>query len=349
LEQQFQISKEFESAARCLQYLLEAYPRDSREQIWLDQPDSNLIVPHSVPRFLFRGECGRFEKTIASAGRPETWALKDGLNERAKLSPTDCDKFQHLSKWLLELFTKLPDYDLSPFEALAIQQHYGLPTATIDFTADPAVAVAFAVCGNNRADRGRICVMPTESYLKGVNIANLSEHRWAARACRQEAFAIMANHGQPRDLKSDYARNVWGIRWFEFQITERDRQLCADRHSKLIATRDDATAGILRFHLIEYVEHFGKLSANLAKWLVNRDVPMVPRVYNVLRFAHDCALTDHVPPSRVGQFDEKYERDQTERYLSEKSSDDSRTRVQNWIIPPVGSIVADPRTFHGRI
>jgi hypothetical protein len=315
--------------------LLEAYPPDASEQLWLEDSNSHLFLPHSAPRFLFRGECGTFPKTEASIYRAETYS---------QLSGKDLRRFEHLSNWLFDLFMKLADYSLSPMEALGVQQHYGMPTALIDFTANPAVAVEFAVCAGEQGT-GRVCIMPTASFTRGLFMSNLIEHKWVRRPQYQSAFAIATSNGTRMDFKADYAHGDLAVRWCEFPITEEDRRIAYPRYAELIDLSQDSTAGILRHHIIEYAERFGKFSSAMARWLVNR-VPMVPRGFRVLGFSEGYAHTDHVPPCELGSFDEEYERKQTERYLSEEFPDNSRGRVENWRIPPVGGIVADPRTLH---
>lgn len=335
MENNFEASRQFASAAACLQHLIDSYPQDATEQIWLEQSLCGLVVPHLASRFLFRGECGRFPETRASL-------------ERVRLSPGALADLQGLSEWLLRRLRELPDYQLSEFEALAALQHYGLPTMMLDFTANPRTAMVFAIRGSKDIqDYGRICVLPTASYRKGLMISELGEHRWALRARRQEAFGVVSSGRPSPDLKSSDARTRWGIRWYEIKITEKDRQLSAARYSALVDTDDDPTAGILRHHLIEYVEEFGKLSDDLARWLVEVDrIPIVPRVFKVLNLSEHEALTDHVAPNQIREFDEGHERDQTLRYLSKAYPDDSRDRVRDWVQLKPGDIVADPRTHH---
>ena len=344
MDSNFEVSEEFGSSAGCLRYLIDTYPQDATTTIWLATP-SGLVVPHSRPRFLFRGECGQFQETRPNARRAETWTVESKGGERLHLSQRALVEFRGLSAWLLQRFSQ-PDYDLSASEALAIQQHYGLPTVMLDFTANPGTAMAFAIGGSKKEkDYGRICVLPAESYRNGLMLSELVEHRWALRAHRQEGFGVVALDRPSPDLKSRHAQERWGIRWYEFPITEQDRQISAARYDALISDKDDPTAGILRHHLIEYVENFGKLADDLARWLVNL-IPMVPRVYKVGSLSEHGTLVDHVTPNEIGDFDEGRERDQTLRYISTAYPDDSRERVRDWVRLEVGDLLADPRTLH---
>ena len=327
------------SCVSCLKELIEKYPQDATEQIWLDNPNSDLLVPRKAPRFLFRGEPGQFPTTTPAAGRLGSWEFHDNSDTRVRLGRVECASFQELSTRLLQRFTG-PDYNLSPFEALAVLQHYGLPTVMIDFTANPGTAMVFAINGGSHKF-GRICVLTTESFKRGLTIAELGEHQWAVRACRQEAFGICRPNDPKLDLKS--APPNWGVQWYEFPITDQDRDQAAEKYTALISTNDDPTAGILLHELIEDVERNGKLPPNLAKWLVHRPIPMVPRAYRVV--SEDEGLVEHLPPSHVGGFDEVRERVQTERYLSQAYQDKSQDRLHYEKLE-VGKIIVDPRTLH---
>lgn len=266
MERGFRVERSFASCASCLEFLINEYQQRT-EQVWLEGPDSALVVQRTVPRFLFRGECGQFTSTRPIAARPETWRLTKDPGVNARLSTRDCHRFEHLSKSLLQRFTAR-DYDLSAFEALALLQHYGLPTVMIDCTSSAGTAMAFAIGDPKRQkiERGRICVVSTGSFQKGLTVAELSEHPWAVRARRQDAFAVSGLRRKfAIDLKSGEARLRWGVQWFDFPITLQDRDQAAERYRKLVSINDDPTAGILRCELIEYVERCGKLSRDLAK------------------------------------------------------------------------------------
>lgn len=325
------------SSASCLQHLLDHYSPESTHELWLEQPDSRIIVPHRTPRFLFRGEPGGFTDTKPSAGRLDTLHL-DGV----RLSAEARLLFPKLSDWLRRALTE-PSYNLSDFEAIAVLQHYGLPTIMLDLTSDPGVAMAFAI-GRGSNDCGRIGVIPAAVFRKGVSIAELCDHGWAVRAQRQSGFAAARLKPPLLNLKSSEALTQLGIEWYEFPVSQRDRDLARQRHDKLLSVRTDPTSGILRYHVIEYVETFGKLPPDLARWIVGK-IPMVPRLYRAIERTGDEFVVDHVAPGEV-DFDEDVERDHTLRYLSSDYSDDSKERVRDWVRFDVGDVMADPRTLH---
>lgn len=292
-----------------------------------------LTLPHRAPRYLFRGEAGWFPDTKPRAGRAGIW--KD-------LCPESLSIFQGLSKWLIQKFVRQP-YNLSEYEALAVLQHYGLPTIMLDFSSDPGVAMTFAI-GDGGNDYGRIAVLPIGAYHRGISVANLRDHRWAVRPQRQGGFGVAKlNPPYNVDLKSFEARTELGIRWFEFPITENDRRAASERYKRLTSMEDDPTAGFLRHHVIEYVEVFGKLPHELANWIVEK-IPIIPRVYRIVAISSDV-IAEHALPKEL-PFDLEVERAQTLRYLSREYSDDSRRRVRDWVPINVGDVVADPRTFH---
>jgi hypothetical protein len=269
--------------------------------------------------------------------------LGGGSGETIRLSRFECDRYQHLSESLVRRFTA-EDYSLSEFEALAVMQHYGLPTVMIDCTSNSGTSMKFAIGGSYSENVGRICVIPVTSYSKGLSVVELGEHAWALRAQRQDGFAVLRlGREQAVDLKSTEARDRWGVLWFEFDIAPADREQTADKYSQLTSIRDDPTAGILRHEIIEYAEKYGKFAPRLAQWLVRRSIPMVPRAYRVL--SNSEGLVEHVAAAQVWECDEEREREQTEKYLSQAYPDDSRDRLHEERLEN-GKILVDPRTWH---
>jgi hypothetical protein len=325
------IDERFSSSAACLQYLLDHSGPERTDESWLEQPGSQLIVPHRAPRLLFRGEPGLFPSTKPSTWRPENW---QGLSIESR------SVFNRLSDWLHGTLRALA-YGLSDLEALAFLQHYHLPTNILDFTRNPAVAIAFAVASRD-SESARIGVLPTASFPHGFSVAELCDHNFADRARRQEGFAVATLAPPILDWKSSWARDYLGIKWYEFHVTARDREFWRKHSDELLCLSTDPTAGLLRLHTIEYVERFGKLPHDLALWTVQK-VPMVPLVFH--RPCPQERVVELIASGKVS-FDESVEREQTLRYLSRDYPDDSRVRVGEWVPPETGDIVTDPRTLH---
>jgi hypothetical protein len=236
------------------------------------------------------------------------------------------------------------DYSLDQHSAIGLLQHYGLPTWMVDFTSHLEYAFAFAAAGSSTV--GRVAVMPLSAFPKTDGLVNLSDHRWAERPRRQAAFGlIMTNQGA--DLKSDAARTDLNIVWYEFPVIPEDREFLLGKHEDLTRLSDDPSAGFLRFHITEYVEARGKLSPALTDWLLER-IPIAPRCFVVNEFEAANAVVHFRPVNVLPSFDEAEETEHSRTYWSSAFDDSSWDRMRSWEWPPVGSTIADPRTYHAR-
>jgi hypothetical protein len=331
----FQPDQRFDSLTDAFAFTLGQYALRSNDTRW-GQTDSGVIYPRELPHFLFRGECGNFPTTTDSARRLEVEAMKDEF----PLSPIDLIK---LGKLIHDLAVKLSERldELSRLNALALLQHYGLPTRIVDFTGNPAFAFAFAASGTSSV--GRVAVMPRESSST-VSVVDLMAHPWAERAQRQGGFGVVMANGLT-DLKSDQARSHLNIRWYEFPITSSDRDFFREVHDQLMEPRNDPSAGFLRFHITEYVEAFGKLSPALTDWLLNK-VVIAPYCFQVGAFEDSEVVVYHRAAANLAGFDERTEIECSRRYWSIAAADDSFERMKNFSWPNAGTIVADPRTYH---
>ena len=83
-----------------------------------------------APKYLYRGEAGVFRSTLPSRARII------GLFDAAEL--TLLDELTSMASWVWRL--RMGD----AFRAVGWPQHYGFPTAALDLTSDPAVALHFA-------------------------------------------------------------------------------------------------------------------------------------------------------------------------------------------------------------
>jgi hypothetical protein len=161
----------------------------------------------------------------------------------------------------------------------------------------------------------------------------------------QKALGVIMPRGY-EDLKSPETRARFGLTWVEFGISGPDRDFLKEKLEGLMSFANDPSSGFLRHHIIEYVEANGKLSPALTEWLLDR-IPMTPRCYKVQGFEPPDVVIHNVPPAEFGAYDTQLEKVRTRRYLSNAYPDSSWSRMENWIWPPVGTIVPDPRTFHG--
>lgn len=165
----FEVEKRFDSLGSAFEFVLDRYALRTPQQLWLSTKDG-LSVPHEVSRFLFRGECGCFERTVAGILRRHTYSLNDGR----VLSEADRD-------WLTDVIPALAgrycnsDYAVEEDSAIGLLQHYGLPTWMIDLTDDVRCAFSFAVAGP--CEIGRIAVVPLSAFPYTRGLVNLTEHK----------------------------------------------------------------------------------------------------------------------------------------------------------------------------
>ena len=326
--------KSFESASEALDFIQDQFCFRHREWLWLPS-ESGLLLPRDGPPFIFRGECGGFETTVASKSRLETFR---------SLSEGDIRAWDRLFRTLCERFM-LEDYGLNEAQAKALLQHYGLPTELIDFTWRGGHAMVFAAGGD--AQSGRICVMPIGQNANPPLLADFSGHPWAHRAQMQDALGVIMPLGY-EDLKSPKTRAHFGLTWIEFRISGPDCDFLREKFEGLTSLANDPSAGFLRHHIMECVEANGKLSPALTEWLLDR-IPMTPRCYEVQRFEPPDVIVHNVPPAEFGAYDMQLEKDWTRRYLSSAYPDSSWSRMEKFTWPQLhGTIVSDPRTFHGQ-
>jgi hypothetical protein len=209
----FQSDRRFDSLTEAFTYILGQYSLQPNAHVW-DQSTSGLVYPRELPRFLFRGECGDFETTTDSARRLQAAALTHGF----RLSPADLVKLGKLIICLANRLCQEP-YSLDRLGAVALLQHYGLPSRIVDFTGNLGLAFAFAATG--KSSTGRVAVMPYAS-CQTVRFLELNANPWAERAQRQAAYGVVMTD-QLADLKSEAARSRLNIKWYEFAITPSDR------------------------------------------------------------------------------------------------------------------------------
>ena len=214
------------------------------------QSESGLVYPREPPGLLFRGECGSFATT--DGGRR---LQAEVLAGECRLSNPDVVQLGRLVFKLAERLRKEPDR-LDRIGAMGLLQHYRLPTRMVDFTANLNNAFAFAVTG--ASSTGRVAVMPR--VPQGLRVIDLMAHPWAERAQRQGAYAVIITD-ELADLKSETARSLAGIKWYEFPIVPFDRNHFKEMYQELLRESDDASAGFLRLHITEYVEAFWKVFA----------------------------------------------------------------------------------------
>lgn len=337
IENEFNVDRRFGSLDEATEFLMHEYVQELPARVWSEHA-SGLMIPHWAPKYLFRGECGCYPTTVAGCYRSGAYRVRDGR----QLTSSDTTILLHLLPALARRFSD-KDYSLAEHSAIGLLQHYGLPTWLIDFTCHAGHALSFA--GSGDAKIGRICVFPVALISPAVTVVDLMEHPWCDRPRRQRAFGVIMPPNY-QDLKNMEVRRALGLRWYEFPIPDENRPFLQTRHAELIRLDNDPSGGFVRHHLTEYVEAHGKLSPLLTDWLLER-VPMSPRCGEIKSFDQDEVVVHHWPSSVMGEIDYAVEENWSRRYWSIQFPDSSWDRMKGWTWPPVGSIYADPRTFHG--
>jgi hypothetical protein len=332
----FRPDRSFESLEEAWTFLLDEQARRPTESLWVETP-SRIVVPREVPKYLFRGECGRFGTTLSSRHRFETPALRDGR----RLSVSDLRMLRQLIPSLAHRFVHDETYSLNEYQAYGLLQHYYLPTTIIEFTGDLTNAFAFA--GSGSASVGRIAVL----HLPGAfdRVIDFTDHPWAERAQRQAAFGVVPPEGLI-DLKSEAARSRLGIRWYEFPVSASNHEYLQHKSDELLRWTDDPSAGFLRFHITEFVEAHGKFSPELTDWLLDR-VPIAPYCYIPERFEEKEAVVYFRSAKDLPAYDGSVEREHSRRYWSSAHPKCfSDVALKNFSWRAVGEITYDPRTYH---
>jgi hypothetical protein len=284
--------------------------------------------PGQEPAFIFRGECGEFPTTPASIARVR------GLSQANILTVAK------ISDWVAaRLYEERGD--LTWPQACAILQHYGMPSRIVDFNGDLGLAFHFA--GKGDSPVGRLGVLP---YVLGETgpMYKFFDHPWAERAQRQEAFGVLMDP-PVNDLKADSVRSRFNMRWYEFAILPEEREWCHQRARRLLQESNDPSAGFVRRYITEYVEEFGKLPLSVTDWLL-KQIVIAPYCALVDRHEGNEAVVFFRGAECLPVFDRNREIEWSRRYWSEDYEDDSRQRIQNFVMPPPGKIFVDLRTYH---
>jgi hypothetical protein len=313
----------FESLTAALKYAL----REHAEQ-------EHPVFPGKEPAFIFRGECGRFPTTTPSIARVRGLSKADVLTLAA------------IGDWVAARLHEERE-DLTWPQACALLQHYGMPSRIVDFTGDLGRAFDFA--GNGDSDVGRLAVLPYVPSATGP-MFGFFDHPWAERAQRQAACGVLMDSREINDLKADSVRNRLNMRWYEFTILPHEREWCQQRVRDLLQESNDASGGFVRYYITLYVEEFKKLSLPLTDWLL-KHIVIAP--YSALVASHEGKEAvvffrgaEYLTTYNLPSFDRELEIECSRRYWSEDYNDDSRQRVQGFVMPSPGQMFVDPRTYH---
>jgi hypothetical protein len=330
-------ASDFNSAAELLEYLHAKFPQQRCEvdAIRCRPGHPDVLHPHRVNKYIFRGECGVFPTTVSACYR---------LGE-AGLNQEDSDQVEKvvgaIAQWLQD------NFGLKQHEAYGLIQHLELPTYFIDFTGDPEVAIAFAVGGPESSSKevGQVCVLEVPAAFgdKRGQVAELFKHRWCERAKRQVAYGYCPLPHKCDDLKSPQATADHGVvGWFSFTVQPDDRARFGDKYRALRETSVDPEAGLLRHLINRYAAEIGKLRERVARFCAGR-VPMVPLVRPL---SNGQQVPDFLPPGEHLCWDEEAEKSCSLRYWSEKSAETLRPDYLSTLRPDSNGIRVTPATHH---
>ena len=129
-------------------------------------------------------------------------------------------------------------------------QHYGIPTDLLDFSSDPEIAVFFASI-SHLDDVGLICTMDPQVARRHTKVLSLGDDVLISglemeRPRKQKAYALLHQSGLPFDLKSEEAREVFGLRWYGFCKSGSDQYVRKYQHI-LDADNDKAALFVMAY------------------------------------------------------------------------------------------------------
>jgi hypothetical protein len=270
--------RQFPTLTACVEYLRARYPRTSL--VGSRDIDTGEMEPRArFPRWLFRGEPECFPSSTSALVRLR--ASSPAWSDEVEMVADFVHRhvvhqlvLPYLSE--VETITNLQWLGVAAtYEGLAFCQHYGLPTALIDFTSSLRVAAGFAVATAHRpAARpwGRIAVL---DVMRSRSCSQIWDFRDLSptRAARQRAYGLyVAGHA---DLCAADVRRRLGLVWYRFRRDPSDERPWLRGFDRLLATTDDRLAGWVRHGIAMHVREHGALDSETAAFLASR-VPMVP-------------------------------------------------------------------------
>ena len=209
----------------------------------------NFFKEETTESRLYRGESQCYPKTLPGTARILTDESLD-LEEKTFW----IDFAGHFEEWCCK-----PTTPLSLETGQMFLQHYGIPTDLLDFSSDPEIAIFFASL-NHPEELGLICSMDKQKAKANGDLFNLQNYKIAQglqleRPKKQKGFALRHRPGLPSDLKSQEAREMYGIKWYAFRKIGHEKYL---KKYKYILEVDNDKAAL---YILMFVADFG-----LATW-----------------------------------------------------------------------------------
>lgn len=268
--------REFPSLAACVSYLAVRFPYSSLHES-RDIDSGEMVRGARFPRWLFRGEAECYPTSSSGlvrlrASRPLLASEIETVADFAHHYVTHQLVLPYLAE--VRTITSLEWLAVAAtYEGLAFCQHYGLPTALIDFTSSLRVAAQFASAAPvGPSGAGRIAVLDVERSRSCSQIWDFRDLS-PTRAARQRAYGLY-KAGHPDLCDPDVRRQI-GLTWFRFRHDSEDDLRWRKGFRQLLATRTDRLAGWVRHAIAIYARRETTLSLDAADLLLAR-IPLVP-------------------------------------------------------------------------
>lgn len=110
------------------------------------------------------------------------------------------------------------------------------------------------------------------------------------------------------DMKSVAARRDLGVCWYEFPICPSDREFLSTYYKEITRLDNDASAGLLRYYVTQFIQEHGKISPELTDWLLER-IPIAPTCWLVRDFEASEVVLRYQAPSVISNFSVDKERE----------------------------------------
>jgi hypothetical protein len=259
------VRRQFDDLRSLLNFVADAYDVEDCRTLRLDRKADGA----PAPRYLFRGENSAYDATIPSERR---FVVSIAPTYVGEVTPRLGELYNEVS-WQIES----PDSMLNGFPgaqpmngqdertirktALALLQHYGLPSPGVDFSQNPAVAAAFAT-DRPYGDTGLFAVLDIEKAQSLHVTLHDGAHEYRAwRLMRQEAWWACP-HPEGPDLKNFAYADA--IHWYAFR--HGPSPLPADYMDYLLYDGEDRFNQFLKMTM----DRMPPLTQRASRWFADR-------------------------------------------------------------------------------
>ena len=304
--------RHFSSLDACVQHIRSSYgPNKTVKTAAEDIKSGERFVVDEAPAYLYRGESYSYPTTPSFMRRMKT----------NPALPTDVkDVIEEVARRVDEGMQDM--LELEPMLSAGFLQHYGIPTELLDVTDSLDVAAYFA-SGKEVGKKGLICVFPLDVVSQNSIVIDLRNHPGAIRPLRQSAWALW--NKQHIDIKSQDCIEQLQLKWFSFELQNKDILKYHKTNDDLLDARTDPVAGMIQF----LIDNMPKMDDCAAKWLSKSVVP-APVVTKVIDWHSpgQPKTVEPIPRSETSiKYDEKKERENNYKRWSDKFSETEGHRL----------------------